>query len=67
MQESVDDPEPVVMLDDESEQDRFVELVATDSVTVPLKPLRGTTVMVEVAPAPTITVTLVGLALVMKS
>jgi hypothetical protein len=40
-------PVPPAMPVEESEQDRFVELVVTARVTVPLKPFRGTTVIVE--------------------
>jgi len=38
-----------------------------DSVTVPVKPLIGVTVIVEVPAAPARTVTLVGLAVIAKS
>ena len=43
-------------------QTRFVEFVVTARVTVPAKPLSGATVIVEVAVAPALTFTLVGLA-----
>ena len=36
-------------------------------VTVPVKPLTGVTVMVEVAAAPTFTLSVVGLAVTVKS
>ena len=42
-------------------------LTDVDSVTVPVKPLRGATVIVEVAVVPTLTLALVGLALTVKS
>ena len=48
-------------------QTRLVELVVTTRVTVPVKPLRGLTVIVEVAVAPALTLTLVGLAVIWKS
>ena len=40
---------------------------ASVRVTVPVKPLTGATVIVEVADVPTLTVTLVGLAFTVKS
>ena len=60
-------PEPPVMLVDENEHARFVELVATTSVTVPLKPFRGATVIVEFPALPAFTVRIVGLAVNVKS
>ncbi len=65
--ESVEDPEPPVILIDESVQDRLVEFVVTASVTVPEKPFRDATVIVEVPAVPTVTVTVVGLAVMPKS
>jgi hypothetical protein len=50
------------MLVEDSVQERLVELVLTESVTVPVKPLTGATVIVEVPATPTATATLVGLA-----
>jgi len=55
-------PEPPVMLVALRVQTRFVEFVVTARVTVPAKPLSGATVIVEVAVAPALTFTLVGLA-----
>jgi len=55
------------MLVDESVQERFVELVVTTSVTVPLKPFRGATVIVEFPALPALTVRIVGLAVNVKS
>jgi len=46
--------------------DRLVEFVVTARVTVPVKPLTGATVMVEVPATPAFTVTLVGLAVMVK-
>ncbi len=39
---------------------RFVELVVTARVTVPVNPFKGATVIVEVPVAPTFTVEMVG-------
>jgi hypothetical protein len=60
-------PEPPVMLVEVRVHDRLVEFVVTPRVTVPVKPLRGTTDIVEVRATPALTVTLVGLALILKS
>jgi hypothetical protein len=67
LHERVEVPEPPVILVDDNVQDRFVELVVTASVTVPEKPLIGTTVIVEVPGVPTLTDTLMGLAIIAKS
>ncbi len=66
VQESTDVPEPLrlVML---STQDMFVEFVVTASVTVPVKPLIGETMMVETPRAPGLVVTVVGVAVTLKS
>jgi hypothetical protein len=48
-------------------QTRFVELVVTERVTVPLKPFTGATVMVELPMPLEFTVTVVGLAVIVKS
>jgi hypothetical protein len=48
-------------------QTRFVELVVTARVTVPVKPFIGATVIVEVPAILEFTITLVGLAVTMKS
>ena len=66
-QDSVEVPEPPVILVDDSVQDRLVELVVTARVTVPVKPLTGATVIVEVPATPAFTVTLVALAVTVKS
>ena len=60
-------PEPPEMLADENEHESFVELVVTASVMVPLKPFRGATVMVEFPALLAFTVTIVGLAVNVKS
>jgi len=61
-QDSVEVPEPPVMLVAERVHDRFVEFVVTARVTVPAKPFTGATVIVEVPATPAFTVTLVTLA-----
>jgi hypothetical protein len=65
--ESVEVPEPPVILVDDSEHDRLVELVVTARPTVPAKPFTGATVIVEVPATPVLTGTLVGLAVIVKS
>ena len=67
MQDSVDVPEPPGMLVEDRVQDRFVELVVTARVTVPVKPFTRETVMDDVPAAPTLALTLVGLAAITKS
>jgi len=64
--ESVELPEPPVMLVEEREHDRFVELLVTVSVTVPAKPSTGDTVIVELLDEPALTLTLTGLAMIVK-
>jgi len=63
----VDVPEPPVMLVEVRVHDRLVELVVTARVTVPVNPLTGATVIVEVPAALTFTLTLVELAVTVKS
>ena len=53
-------PEPPDMLLDERLHDKYAELVATTRVTVPVKPLSGEIVMVDVPTTPVVTVTLAG-------
>jgi hypothetical protein len=48
-------------------QDRLVELVVTPRVTVPENPLSAATVIVDVPGVPVVTVTLIGLAVTVKS
>ncbi len=60
-------PEPPVVLLELRVQERLVELVVTASVTVPVKPFTGATVIVEVPARPAFTVTLVTLAITVKS
>ena len=66
-QDSVDVPEPPVMLVAERVQDRFVEFVVTARATVPVKPFTGATVIIEVPATPAFTVMLVVLAVTVKS
>ena len=47
--------------------ERFVELVVTASVTVPVNELTGATVIVDFPATPALTVTGVGLAAIVKS
>ncbi len=63
----VEPPEPPVILVDERAQTRFVEFVVTARATVPVKPFSGATVIAEVPLAPALTLTLVGLAVTLKS
>ena len=60
-------PEPPVVLLELRVQERLVELVVTASVTVPVKPFTGATVIVEVPATPAFTVALVTLAVTVKS
>jgi hypothetical protein len=55
------------MLVDDSVQTKLVEFVVTARVIVPVKPLRGATVIVDGPVAPAFTVTLVGLEVTVKS
>ena len=60
-------PEPPVILVAERLHDRLVEFVVTARTTVPVKPLTGATVIVEVPATAALTVTLVVLAVTVKS
>jgi len=60
-------PEPPAILVKDKVQTRFVELVVTARATVPVNPLSGATVIVEVAGVPAVVATLVGLAVTLKS
>ena len=62
LHDRVDVPEPPVILVALSVQTRLVELVVTASVTVPVNPFTGVTVIVDVPVAPALTVTLVVVA-----
>jgi len=63
----VDVPDPPAILVEDRLQDRLVELVVTARLTVPVNPLSGAIVIVEVAATPAFAVTLAGLALMVKS
>ena len=65
--ERLDDPEPPLMLVALRVHERLVELVVTVSVTVPLKPFSGATLIAEVPATFTFGLTLVGLAETLKS
>lgn len=67
MQNSVDVPDPLVTVSEDSVQSRFVELLVTPSVTVPVKPFNGETVMTDDPETPIITLTLVRVAEIVKS
>lgn len=67
VQDRVDVPEPPVRLVADRVQDRLVELVVTARVTVPVKPFKGATEILEVPAMPTLTAILVGLAETAKS
>ena len=67
MHDRVDVPDPAAILVEDRLQDRLVELVVTARLTVPVNPLSGAIVTVEVAATPAFAVTLVGLALMVKS
>ncbi len=67
MHDRVDVPDPPAILVEDRLQDRLVELVVTARLTVPVNPLSGAIVIVEVAATPAFAVTLVGLALMVKS
>jgi hypothetical protein len=65
--ESVLVPDPPTTFVDESVHDRLVELAVTASVTVPVNPLTGETVIVEDPVTPVLATRLVGLADMVKS
>jgi hypothetical protein len=67
VQVRVEVPDPPVILVELRVQDRFVELVVTARPTVPANPFTGATVIVDVPATPALTVTLVGLAVIVKS
>jgi len=66
-QESVELPEPPVMLDADRVHVKPAGETADVRATVPVKPLTGATVIVEVAVAPAGALTLVGVAVIEKS
>lgn len=60
-------PEPVVLVGVRVQASPEAGLMLEVRLTVPLKPLRAVTVMVEVPATPALTVTVVGLAEMVKS
>ena len=67
LHESVDDPEPPAIVVTLREQRRFVEFVVTPRVTVPLKLFTGATETLDVPAVLTVTDTVVGIAVSLKS
>jgi hypothetical protein len=65
--ERVELPDPPVIEVADRLHARLVEFVVTPRETVPAKPFRGVTVIVEFPATETLTVTEVGLALTVKS
>ena len=60
-------PEPPVIVMDDRLHERLVELVATESVTVPAKPFSDATLIDKTPEKPVGTLTLVALAEIAKS
>jgi hypothetical protein len=67
LHESVDNPEPPVMVVALRVQTRLVEFVEIARETVPLKPFRSVTEMLEAPRVLTVTATVVGVADSLKS
>jgi len=67
LHDSVEAPEPLVMVVAVNEQTRLVEFVVAARLTVPVKPLTGKTEIVEVPAALTVVETVVGIAVTLKS
>jgi len=67
VQERVEVPEPPTIELDDRLHERLVELVVTERATAPVNPLRGATVIVEMAETLTLVETLLGFAVTMKS
>lgn len=65
--DSVDVPELLAIVVALKVHDKLVELVVTARMTIPMKPFAGATVMVEAPATPTLIVTIVGLAVTVKS
>jgi hypothetical protein len=63
----VDVPDPPEIVAEDRVHTRFVELVVTTRLTVPVKPLSGATVIVDVAAVFAVVVALVGLAVTKTS
>lgn len=67
MHESVEVPEPPEMLVVDNVHERLVELVVTESATVPVKLFTDDTEIIDVPAVPVFTVTSVGMAEIVKS
>jgi hypothetical protein len=67
LQDRIEFPEPPVIVAGDRVQARFVELVVTVRVTVPINPFCDDTVMVELPATPALTVRVDGLADIVKS
>jgi hypothetical protein len=67
LQERVDVPDPPAIDVAERLQDKLVEFVVTPSVTVPVNPLSGVTVIPDVPAMPVLTETPVGFEETLKS
>jgi hypothetical protein len=63
----VDVPEPPLIIEVDRLHRRLVELLESESVTIPVKPFSGATVMMDEAPVPVVTLALEGLADIVKS
>jgi hypothetical protein len=66
-QDSVEVPEPPVILMAVKVQTRLVELVVTTKAMAPVNPFTGLAAIIEEAVAPTLTLMLVGAAAIVKS
>jgi hypothetical protein len=60
-------PEPVTLVGVRVQANPVAGLMLDVKLTIPLKPLRAVTVMTEVPATPALTVTVVGLAEIVKS
>jgi len=67
VQERVEVPVPPVILVELRTHERLEEFVVTERATVPVKPLIEVIVIIDVPGTPVFTVTLVGLAEILKS
>jgi hypothetical protein len=67
LQDRIELPELPIMVGEDRLQAMLEELVATVRVTVPINPFSDETVMVELPGTPALTVTVVGLADIVKS
>ena len=67
MHESVDVPEPVTLFGVSAQANPAAGLMLEDRLTTPPKPWSDVMVIVEVAAVPAFTVTVVGLAAIVKS